>query len=112
MRNKEEMLLDKMKINEERLRELEKWNLLNLEEKVFKIERQKIYKDLLDDQIKDKVPYNIIKGPFQDNKYKDFYSPQIAEKKVFPSTLNPYEIPVDDHSYLYKNNIINVSPCK
>lgn len=85
---------------------MEKLNHYKVEEKVFKAERQRIYKDMLDDQLRDKTPYNLNQNPNE-----AYYSPQVIEKKIFPSTMNPNELQLDDHSYQHKTNIYNVNPC-
>jgi hypothetical protein len=51
-RSRDTEILDKKKINDERLRELDHLNSINIQEKIIKDQRQKIYKELLDDQMK------------------------------------------------------------
>jgi hypothetical protein len=49
-KTKENLISEKRKTNDERLRELEQQHYMNQEEKYVKEQRQKIYRSLLDDQ--------------------------------------------------------------
>lgn len=93
--------------NEDRQKEIEMLKNYKMEEKIYKAERQRTYKVMLDDQLKVKSPYFI-----KSNNNDSFYTSQIIENKIFPSTLNQNEINMDDHSYQHKTNLYNVNPCK
>jgi hypothetical protein len=102
-KTKENLFMEKKKTNDERLRELDKQQYMEQEEKFVKDHRQKIYRSLLDDQSKTYLRNssmgtiggnNILNAsspniqPLQ-NYGGDFYKSQVNHINNFQSTPEP-----------------------
>jgi hypothetical protein len=93
-----------------------KQNQVQMDERFYKQERQKIYRNLLDDQVKEKpvpIPSLIRNTPLyksQEEIYNERRNYPTAGGEFYSPQLNRKEI--DDHSYQFKNNVISVNPCK
>ena len=59
IRYKDYMLTEKKKMGEERLKENERIKALEMEERLYEDEKKKVYKNLLDNQVKVKIPSKI-----------------------------------------------------
>ena len=59
IRYKDYILTEKKKMGEERLKEIERIKKLEMEERLYEDEKKKVYKNLLDNQVKVKIPSKI-----------------------------------------------------
>ena len=59
IRYKDYILTEKKKMGEERLKEMERIKKLEMEERLYEDEKKKVYKNLLDNQVKVKIPSKI-----------------------------------------------------
>jgi hypothetical protein len=95
-RSKEDSYHEKQKVINERLRDLDKMHQQDFEEKMIQNEKKKIYRDLLDDQVKVRFP-------------NEYYSPQ------FTSSQNKFIGEGNTNPILGNNNrqsFLNINPCK
>ena len=72
-RYKDYVLNEKKRINEERIKEMQRLKELEYQERLFENEKKKIYKNLLDDQLKVKIPSKL---------GQEYYNPQIKDSAV------------------------------
>lgn len=120
LRYKDYLFGEKKKMNEERLRESERIKQLEFEEKEYENEKKRVYKKLLDNQVKVKVPSKI-GGLFYNTQFKDstikFSNPQLymyTPENTFINRnklveVNPYSLknPNIGYSTLEHNPILN-----
>jgi hypothetical protein len=80
IRYKDYLLNEKKKMNEERIKEMQRLKELELQERLYEDEKKRVYKNLLDNQIKVKLPSKLGKlyysASFNDSAVK-FKKPSI-----------------------------------
>ena len=100
IRYKDYLLNEKKKMNEERIKEMQRLKELELQERLYEDEKKRVYKNLLDNQIKVKLPSKLGKlyysASFNDNAVK-FKNPQ----------LYTY---VPENSFMNRNKLVEVNP--
>lgn len=92
---------EKKRINDERIDEMNRLRRLEQEAKVYENEKKRIYKNLLDDQIKVKVPSKL---------GIEYYNPNLNDNAI--KYFNPQlYITTPEHSFMNRNKLVEVNPC-
>lgn len=121
IRYKDFLLGEKKKMNEERVKETERLKILDYESKIYETEKKKAYKNLLDNQLKVKIPSKIGSVYYNNINFEDkidkLQNPQlylntpklnfINRNKVVE--INPYSMKKTELGYsdLEHNTILN-----
>ena len=100
IRYKDYILTEKKKMGEERLKENERIRQLELEERLYEDEKKRVYKNLLDNQVKVKIPSKI-GGLYYSNDFKDN-----AIKFKNPSLY----LTTPQNSFMNRNKLVEINP--
>ena len=100
IRYKDYILNEKKKMGEERLKENERIRQLELEEKLYEDEKKRVYKNLLDNQVKVKIPSKI-GGLYYSNDFKDN-----AIKFKNPSLY----LTTPQNNFINRNKLVEINP--
>ena len=100
IRYKDYILGEKKKMGEERLKENERIKQLEYEEKLYEDEKKRVYKNLLDNQVKVKIPSKIgslyYSNDFKDNVVK-FNNPSLY-------------LTTPENSFMNRNKLVEINP--
>ena len=100
IRYKDYILGEKKKMGEERLKENERIRQLELEEKLYEDEKKRVYKNLLDNQVKVKIPSKIgglyYSHDFKDNVVK-FNNPSLY-------------LTTPQNNFMNRNKLVEINP--
>ena len=100
IRYKDILLNEKKKMGEERLKENERIRQLEMEERLYEDEKKRVYKNLLDNQVKVKIPSKI-GGLYYSHDFKDsavkFKDPQLY--------LN-----TPQNNFMNRNKLVEINP--
>ena len=99
-RYKDYVLNEKKRINEERLKEMQRLKEIEYQERLFENEKKKIYKNLLDDQLKVKIPSKL---------GQEYYSPQLKDSAVRFSNPQLY-LTTPENSFMNRNKLVEINP--
>ena len=97
-KTREYQIEETRKTNNDRLRELDAINYIENEERMVKDARQKIYKTLLDDQMR------IMNGQGQGHE-QDFYQ---QPRNLYPESISP----INNSTPMMRKKEVNPNPCK
>ena len=100
IRYKDYILSEKKKMGEERLKENERIRQLELEERLYEDEKKRVYKNLLDNQVKVKIPSKI-GGLYYSNDFKDN-----AIKFKNPSLY----LTTPQNNFINRNKLVEINP--
>jgi hypothetical protein len=100
IRYKDYILSEKKKMGEERLKENERIRQLELEERLYEDEKKRVYKNLLDNQVKVKIPSKI-GGLYYSNDFKDS-----AVKFKNPSLY----LTTPQNNFINRNKLVEINP--
>ena len=100
IRYKDYILGEKKKMGEERLKENERIRQLELEERLYEDEKKRVYKNLLDNQVKVKIPSKI-GGLYYSNDFKDN-----AIKFKNPSLY----LTTPQNNFINRNKLVEINP--
>ena len=100
IRYKDYILNEKKKMGEERLKENERIRQLELEERLYEDEKKRVYKNLLDNQVKVKIPSKI-GGLYYSNDFKDN-----AIKFKNPSLY----LTTPQNNFINRNKLVEINP--
>ena len=100
IRYKDYILNEKKKMGEERLKENERIRQLELEERLYEDEKKRVYKNLLDNQVKVKIPSKI-GGLYYSNDFKDS-----AIKFKNPSLY----LTTPQNNFINRNKLVEINP--
>jgi hypothetical protein len=100
IRYKDYILNEKKKMGEERLKENERIRQLELEERLYEDEKKRVYKNLLDNQVKVKIPSKI-GGLYYSNDFKDS-----AVKFKNPSLY----LTTPQNNFINRNKLVEINP--
>ena len=100
IRYKDYILNEKKKMGEERLKENERIRQLELEERMYEDEKKRVYKNLLDNQVKVKIPSKI-GGLYYSNDFKDN-----AIKFKNPSLY----LTTPQNNFINRNKLVEINP--
>ena len=100
LRYKDYILGEKKKMGEERMKENERIRQLEYEEKLYEDEKKRVYKNLLDNQVKVKIPSKIgslyYSNDFKDNIVK-FNNPSLY-------------LTTPENSFMNRNKLVEINP--
>ena len=99
-RYKDYVLNEKKRINEERIKEMQRLKELEYQERLFENEKKKIYKNLLDDQLKVKIPSKL---------GQEYYNPQIKDSAVRFCNPQLY-LTTPENSFMNRNKLVEINP--
>ena len=100
LRYKDYILGEKKRMGEERLKENERIRQLELEERLYEDEKKRVYKNLLDNQVKVKIPSKI-GGLYYSNDFKDN-----AIKFKNPSLY----LTTPQNNFINRNKLVEINP--
>jgi len=100
IRYKDYILSEKKKMGEERLKENERIRQLELEERLYEDEKKRVYKNLLDNQVKVKIPSKI-GGLYYSHDFKDN-----AIKFKNPSLY----LTTPQNNFINRNKLVEINP--
>jgi hypothetical protein len=100
LRYKDYIIGEKKKMGEERMKENERIRQLEYEEKLYEDEKKRVYKNLLDNQVKVKIPSKI-GSLFYSNDFKD----NIVKFKD-PSLY----LTTPENSFMNRNKLVEINP--
>jgi hypothetical protein len=100
MRYKDLQFMQKRVVNEERLAEIERLKELEHQERMLEGEKKRLYRDLLDDQLKVKIPSKL---------GKEYYNPYFNDRAV--RFREPYlYVTSPENSFMNRNKLVEVNP--
>ena len=100
IRYKDYILTEKKKMGEERLKENERIKALEMEERMYEDEKKKVYKNLLDNQVKVKIPSKI--GSL-------YYSHDFTDTAVKFKEPNLY-LTTPQNNFMNRNKLVEINP--
>jgi hypothetical protein len=100
LRYKDYILGEKRKMGEERMKENERIRQLEYEEKLYEDEKKRVYKNLLDNQVKVKIPSKI--GSL-------FYSNDFKDNVVKFNNPSLY-LTTPENSFMNRNKLVEINP--
>ena len=100
LRYKDYILGEKRKMGEERMKENERIRQLEFEEKLYEDEKKRVYKNLLDNQVKVKIPSKI--GSL-------FYSNDFKDNVVKFNNPSLY-LTTPENSFMNRNKLVEINP--
>ena len=100
LRFKDYILSEKKKLGEERLKENERIRQLEYEEKLYEDDKKRVYKTLLDNQVKVKIPSKI--GTL-------FYSNDFKDNVVKFNNPSLY-LTTPENSFMNRNKLVEINP--
>ena len=100
IRYKDYILSEKKKLGEERLKENERIRQLEYEEKLYEDDKKRVYKTLLDNQVKVKIPSKI--GTL-------FYSNDFKDNVVKFNNPSLY-LTTPENSFMNRNKLVEINP--
>ena len=100
LRFKDYILSEKKKLGEERLKENERIRQLEYEEKLYEDEKKRVYKNLLDNQVKVKIPSKI-GSLFYSNDFKD---------NVIKFNNPSLYLTTPENSFMNRNKLVEINP--
>lgn len=100
MRYKDYLFNEKRRINEERLKEIQRLRELEYQERLFQNEKKKVYKELLDDQLKVKIPSKL---------GQEYYNPNLKDRAI--RFINPQlYLTTPENSFMNRNRLVEINP--
>lgn len=99
-RYKDYLFNEKKKLNEQRLIENRRLRELEQQEKMNENESKKVYRDILDNQLKVKIPSKL---------GKDYYNPDINKRTINFRHPQLYAF-VPENSFMNKNKLVEINP--
>ena len=100
IRYKDYILTEKKKMGEERLKEMERIKKLEMEERLYEDEKKKVYKNLLDNQVKVKIPSKI--GSL-------YYSHDFTDSAVKFKEPALY-LTTPQNNFMNRNKLVEINP--
>ena len=100
IRYKDYILTEKKKMGEERLKEMERIKKLEMEERSYEDEKKKVYKNLLDNQVKVKIPSKI--GSL-------YYSHDFTDSAVKFKEPALY-LTTPQNNFMNRNKLVEINP--
>ena len=100
IRYKDYILTEKKKMGEERLKENERIKALEMEERLYEDEKKKVYKNLLDNQVKVKIPSKI--GSL-------YYSHDFTDSAVKFKEPALY-LTTPQNNFMNRNKLVEINP--
>lgn len=100
MRYRDYVLSEKKKMGEERIKESERIKLLEYEERMYEDEKKRVYKNLLDNQVKVKIPSKI--GSL-------YYSHDFKDNAVKFNNPSLY-LTTPENSFMNRNKLVEINP--
>ena len=100
IRYKDYILTEKKKMGEERLKENKRIKALEMEERMYEDEKKKVYKNLLDNQVKVKIPSKI--GSL-------YYSHDFTDTAVKFKEPNLY-LTTPQNNFMNRNKLVEINP--
>ena len=100
LRYKDYILGEKKRMGEERLKENERIKALEHEERIYEEEKKRVYKNLLDNQVKVKIPSKI--GSL-------FYSENFKDNVVKFNNPSLY-LTTPENSFMNRNKLVEINP--
>ena len=100
IRYKDYILTEKKKMGEERIKENERIKKLEMEERMYEDEKKRVYKNLLDNQVKVKIPSKI-GGLYYSHDFKDN-----AVKFKDPSLY----LTTPQNNFMNRNKLVEINP--
>ena len=100
LRYKDYILGEKKKMGEERMKENERIRQLEYEEKLYEDEKKRVYKNLLDNQVKVKIPSKI-GSLFYSNDFKDNVV-KFSNPALYMTT--------PENSFMNRNKLVEINP--
>lgn len=100
MRYKDFLFNEKRRINEERLKEIQRLRELEYQERLFQNEKKKVYKELLDDQLKVKIPSKL---------GQEYYNPNLKDRAIRFTNPQLY-LTTPENSFMNRNKLVEINP--